>query len=304
MAVPGSSAPIFIDARWVSPSYIDVASLELRQGSWPVDTADARAIRVVVTQAGLTKLGLSEDTAVGAVVDYFGDTGSQFDMRLRPRFPMVIEGVVSSSGRTQEGVELLIVTSGNVIPGLSAYPSTWLVHAPPADQPMIEHLAQSFLSGTDPAVMFDVRRMDQQGEVKPVLDQQKTTSNILSLIILGVAAIGLVSTGLSSIRERAQEFGIRRAIGVTTKTVFAGVVVQTLIEAAIAALVALVLAAVIVVTFGERLILVDVALTSQPSLPFASAVRGVMSALAVGLLASLLPAFRAARYSVAQVIRA
>jgi ABC-type antimicrobial peptide transport system permease subunit len=238
------------------------------------------------------------------VVYYLGDDGSQFDQRLRPRYPMVIEGVVSSSGRTQEGVELLIVTHGNELPGLNTYPVTWLIHAAPEDQPMIEHLAQSFLGGTDPTVMFDVRRMDQQGEIKPVLDQQKTTSHILSVIILGVAAIGVVSTGLSNIRERAQEFGIRRAIGVTTKSVFAGVVMQTLIEATMAAVAALVLSAIVVATLGERLVLVDIELLSKPTLPLASAGQGVLAAIVVGLVSSLLPAFRAARYSVAEVIRA
>lgn len=304
LQIPGDLAGISLNARWVSPSYVDVASLDFREGSWPIHSADASAIHVVVTQAGLIKLGLTETNAVGTVVYYLGDDGSQFDQRLRPRYPMVIEGVVESSGRTQEGVELLIVTNDDEIPGLHTYPTNWLVHAAPEDQSMIEHLAQSFLGGTDPAVMFDVRRLDQQGEIKPVLDQQKTTSYILSLIILGVAAIGLVSTGLSNIRERAQEFGIRRAIGVTTKSVFAGVVMQTLMEAIMAAGVALAFSAIVVATMGERLILVDVTLTSSPILPLASALKGTTAALAVGLIASLLPAFRAAHYSVAEVIRA
>ena len=304
LSIPSGTDSVNLDARWVSPSYPAVATLELQSGTWPRNTVEGYAVRVVLTQAGLATLGLSQDEAIGKVIPYFGEAGSQFDLRFRPRYPMVIEGVVASSGRSQEGVEALIITESDQIPGLDAYPTNWLVYASPADQPMVEHLAQSFLGGPDPTVMFDVRRMDQQGEIKPVLDQQRTTSNVLSVIILGVAAIGMLSTGLSGIRERAQEFGIRRAIGVTTKSIFAGVVMQTVIEALFAAAIALTLSAILVAVAGERMVLVDVELTSTPALPWASALRGFVSALIVGIVASLMPAFRAARYSVTDVIRA
>lgn len=69
------------------------------------------------------------------------------------------------------------------------------------------------------------------------------------------------------------------------------------------ALVAIPLAAIAVELFARELVLESLPLPDSTALPLSSAVRGITAALVVGLLAALLPAFRAARASVVQALR-
>lgn len=99
------------------------------------------------------------------------------------------------------------------------------------------------------------------------------------------------------------DFGLRRALGASTRRVFVGVIVQTLLEVLLAAAIAIPLAAIAVELFARQLVLESLPLPSSTGLPLSSALRGIIAALAVGLLAGLLPAFRAARASVVQALR-
>lgn len=99
------------------------------------------------------------------------------------------------------------------------------------------------------------------------------------------------------------EIGLRRALGASTTRVFAEVIVQTLLEVLLAAAIAVPLAAIAVELFARQLVLESLPLPSSTTLPLRSALRGVIAALAVGLIAGLLPAFRAARASVVQALR-
>lgn len=115
--------------------------------------------------------------------------------------------------------------------------------------------------------------------------------------------LGILGVGLASVGERGKDFGLRRALGASKRRIFAGVIVQTLLEVLLAAAIAIPLAAVAVELFARRLVLASMPLPSSTGLPLSSAARGLIAALAVGLLAGLLPAVRAVRVSVVQALR-
>ena len=87
------------------------------------------------------------------------------------------------------------------------------------------------------------------------------------------------------------------------RRVFGGVLTQTMLETLLAASIAIPVAAIAVQVFARDLVLEELPLPASTSIPVSSAVRGLMAALAVGLVAGLLPAMRAARSSVVQALR-
>jgi putative ABC transport system permease protein len=154
-----------------------------------------------------------------------------------------------------------------------------------------------------PDFVVEIRRIDRGDELAPVLDQQRVTATAVTVVALTVGGLGILGVGLASVRERGRDFGLRRALGASKTLVFAGVIVQTLLEVLLAAIVAIPLSAVAVELFARRLVLASLPLPSSTSLPLSSALLGLSGALIVGLVAGLLPAFRAARASVVQALR-
>ena len=137
-----------------------------------------------------------------------------------------------------------------------------------------------------------------------VLDQQDVTANAVTIVAFTLGGLGILGVGLAGVRERAREFGLRRALGASKPRIFLGVIVQTLMEVLIAAAIAIPIAAVALRRFARDLVLETLPLPPSTSLPVEAALLGLFGALLVGLIAGLIPAFNAARASVVQALRA
>jgi len=96
---------------------------------------------------------------------------------------------------------------------------------------------------------------------------------------------------------------VRRALGASRIRIFLGVIVQSLLEVVLAAVIAVPLAAILLEIYARDLVLDTLPLPSNITLPPGSIGVGVGSALLVGLVASLIPATTAARANVIQVLR-
>ncbi len=123
-----------------------------------------------------------------------------------------------------------------------------------------------------------------------------------SLVLLLVAAVGLLNVGMAAIRERSRELVIRRAIGATRRDVVLLVVVSTLVLTVSVALLATSIAIAVVVYALPRWI-PSSSLLMSPQFPVEACVLGIASGLCVALLASALPALKASRLPVAQALR-
>jgi len=105
------------------------------------------------------------------------------------------------------------------------------------------------------------------------------------------------------VRERSKDFGLRRALGASKLRIFAGVIMQTLLEVLLAAALAIFIAAILLELYARDLVLESLPLPASTALPVSSALQGLAGALLVGVIAGLIPAFSAARSSVVQALK-
>lgn len=298
-------SPVSSRASWVSSAYPEVAIVDLLAGDFPDRTAEAPVLHAVITAEMARRLGYSGAEAVGATFLYaVGFEAGGIDLRTAPLRPLVIDAVAESLGSTVQDSDLLLVSDIYQPELIERGNPSWLVHVNPADVATLDQLvANAGASGGTGESEFFTTRIDRGAELAPVLDQQQVTAGAVTVVALIVGGLGILGVGLASVRERGMDFGLRRALGASTLRVFAGVIVQTLLEVLLAAAIAIPLSAIAVELFARQLVLASLPLPSSTGLPVSSALRGLIAALVVGLVAGLLPAFRAARASVVQALR-
>lgn len=290
----------------VSSDYDQIQVIEMVAGMFPDETASSDVIHVVLSEMKAAEFGYTPQGALGQILWYAG--ASEYSRSARPEVdtplqPMIVDGVGRWAPGTVQGDILLV--SDNPHPDLIEQSSISLVaHINPADIGLVDMLFSSWADAQGVTIQDrTVRRSDRLAELAPVLEQQDVTAGAVSVVALVIGGLGILGVGLASVRERAQDFGLRRAIGSSTIRVFMTVIVQTLMEVLIAALIAIPLAAITVGLFARQLVLGSLPLPTDTGMPISSAVTGLAAALVVGLIAGFLPATRAARASVVQALR-
>lgn len=292
-----------VNAAWVSSTYPAVALLDAPLEAFPLHTATAPVMHAVITPDLARDLGFSPE-AVGKVVQLLAWGAADLSVRQSvPSHPVVVDAVVDSLGSGFASSTMLLVSDHYQPALMQDRPPTWLVHVNPVDgQRLISLVRQYDASQGEQDGALTVTRVDRGEELQPLLDQQAVTAAIVSLVALAVGGLGVLGAGIASVRERSIELGLRRAIGATRRLVFFGVVVQTIMEALLAALVAIPIAAILVRLFARQLVLSSLPLPTSVTLPIDSVVLGLLGAVVVGLLAGILPAIRASRITVAAAL--
>jgi putative ABC transport system permease protein len=303
MALVHGEQAIPLQVSWVSSTYPDVSFVDLVAGSFPQETAQSDTLHVVITLDTARQLGFAGADAVGATISYALAEGFVPDLRTTMLQPMVIDAVARSLGTATSANSALVVSDHDQPTFLRRGAKTWRVHVNPTDVALVEGVVHGFRAENADTPIYDVRRVDQGRELAPVLSQQEVTASAVTVVALSVGGLGSLGVGLASVRERSKDFGLRRALGASKGRVFAGVIVQTLLEVLLAALIAIPVSAIAVELFARQLVLESLPLPSATALPIGSAIRGLVAALLVGLIAGLLPAFHAARLSVVQALR-
>jgi ABC-type lipoprotein release transport system permease subunit len=145
-------------------------------------------------------------------------------------------------------------------------------------------------------------------ELRPILVLSEKVNNVVLLIwfavVFAAMSFGLVNTLLMAVFERTREFGLFQALGMPPRYILEQVLVESLILLAIALALGN-LAAWLTVTglrdgidlskFAEGLALVGVSPVIYPKLATADVVASNTIVIVLGVLASLYPAWRAAR---------
>lgn len=294
------------NAMWVSSSYPSIQVMQLVAGAFPVDTARGDVLHAVISTQRSVQLGFSPAQAIGEILWYStaGEVSNNPNpIETTPLRPMIIDAVAEWAPGSVTG-DMLIVSDMDRAELVESPAVSLVAHVNPRDVSLVQGLIQGVVDANGES-FSDVRvqRVDRNAELAPILDQQEITAGAVTWVALIVGGLGILGVGLASVRERARDFGLRRALGAGKKLVFAGVILQTLLEVLLAALIAIPLSALIVQLFTRQLVLASLPLPESTSLPFGSALRGLIAALCVGLLAALLPAFRAAKASVVQALR-
>lgn len=119
---------------------------------------------------------------------------------------------------------------------------------------------------------------------------------LLAVVALGISGLGIATTTLTAVMERADEIGLRRALGARRRHIAA----QTVTESGLLGLGG----SVVGVWLGALVTVVAaLGLRWEPVLDLRPVWLGPLVGLVVGVLAGLYPALRAASLQPAEVLR-
>lgn len=140
---------------------------------------------------------------------------------------------------------------------------------------------------------FSFRTQEDWAEnIETFVRNARMSGGTIAAISLLVGGIGIMNIMLASISGRVREIGIRKAIGATTEQVFIQVLVESVVIAVIGGLAGLLAA------YGLVQLLGHVSPTeNEPMVTVAALAVAFGSSVTIGVLAGLIPAFKAARLS-------
>ncbi|MFC4560426.1 ABC transporter permease [Nocardiopsis mangrovi] len=288
-----------VDTTVVDAELGDIRRLNMREGRWFTegDTASLAPV-LVVNEVLADQIGDSADIQIG--------TSEWRDVRIVG----VVEGTAMDSGWSSAYLLRSPASADIAYPGTelggAGTQLTYAVRVDPGDAD--EEAIRSRLAtaawrwGVDDPETLSVYRVDGADEVEQLLFY-------LSLGLFGIAGVtlttgllGVLNVGLVTVRERRRELATYRALGASRLTLFVAVVTESVVVSLVAGVIALASCyglAAAADALATDFLPPDVAVY----VPFQAVLVGLGSAAAVGLLAGVIPAWRALRASVVAGLR-
>ena len=284
-------------ARLMDPSYPVIHRASLRDGRWFTDAdLELLAPPVVVTEALWASLG-SPALSTHPVLTMTGD--------LAGTYPIV--GVEPRSGPWDEEhrVNMLYDAYRERVDSMPAdayvYREVWV--PPTLVDELGPVLAMDLRAGVDPGLTVSVNRSDwaaQPGAADAAMIFELVTSAIAGMVLL-LGGLSLVNIQLVAMRQRIREIGVRRSFGATASRIFTSVLLESVVATFVAGVVG---NALVVAIMRTPLVLgMFPGLQDVPPFPVRAAVIGLVSAVAIGALAGLIPALVAVRVRVIDTLR-
>ncbi|HEX5219556.1 MAG TPA: ABC transporter permease [Verrucomicrobiae bacterium] len=140
---------------------------------------------------------------------------------------------------------------------------------------------------------FSFRTQEEWADnIETFVRNARVSGGTIAAISLLVGGIGIMNIMLASISGRVREIGIRKAIGATTENVFTQVLVESVVIAVIGGLTGLVAA------YGLVHLLGSLSPTeNEPIVTVTALGVAFLSSVSIGIVAGLIPAFKAAKLS-------
>ena len=274
-----------VEVRKITPGYLDAMKIPVLQGR-DVSESD---VQVLLVSRSAAKLLWGGDDPVGRRVT----------LPLQSR--AVMKHVIGIVGDVKQG-ELSAAAAPTVYEYTSSRERNWgslsIVMRTSVPPSSLAPAATGVVRGIDPEQpVEDVRPMDEV--VAETLRPQRFSALLLGLfasLALTLASVGIYSVVSYIVSGRSREIGIRTALGARTSDVLRLIVREGMTPALVG------IAAGSVAALGSAAILERLVFGVSPSDPRMLAATAGMLAL-VALLASLLPAYRAARIDPLDVLR-
>jgi putative ABC transport system permease protein len=134
--------------------------------------------------------------------------------------------------------------------------------------------------------------------ITQAISNARMSGGIISAISLLVGGIGIMNIMLASITERVREIGIRKAIGASFFDVFTQILVESVVIAIIGGIAGLLTSSLLV-----KLLVTMSPTENTPVITIESMMLAFGFSVAVGILAGLFPAFKAAKLNPIQALR-
>jgi len=146
---------------------------------------------------------------------------------------------------------------------------------------------------------FEFRTQENNVDnINSAIRNARVSGGIIAAISLLVGGIGIMNIMLASIAQRVREIGLRKAVGATTGAVFIQILVESVVIAIIGGVAGL------VVSYGFVKLLADLTPTgNSPVITFNAMVMAFAFSACVGLVAGLIPAFKASKLDPIQALR-
>ena len=146
---------------------------------------------------------------------------------------------------------------------------------------------------------FSFRTQENWSEgITQAISNARMSGGIIAAISLLVGGIGIMNIMLASITERVREIGIRKAIGATFFDVFTQILVESVVIAILGGLAGLLASNLLV-----KLLVAMSPTENTPEITANTMVLAFAFSVAVGILAGLFPAFKAAKLNPIQALR-
>lgn len=146
-------------------------------------------------------------------------------------------------------------------------------------------------------------RIDKLGATADTLATTRTIFLLIAAVALLVGILGILNVGLVSLRERVEEIALRRATGATAVQIGISVLEEAVLAAVVSAAVAVVVSWVLV-PFVTVSLFANLPMIQEVGFPYQTAVAGILVAAFAGFAGGIIPAVRAARMDIADVMRA
>ncbi|MCO5217138.1 MAG: ABC transporter permease [Thermomicrobiales bacterium] len=290
----------------VSPEYQQIRVIRMTAGDFPKATSHGAVPHVVISERLASSLGWTPETAVGQSLAVSTTvTHSYVDPELVNSYTLtVVVNGVGTWETSSDPTDMLFVISEANHSLWGANSVSLIARVQPDDVGRVDQILHVWMENTE-AEFIDGQavRIDKIGEFSAVLTQLSTTGLYVSGVALVIGGLGILGMGLASVRERSQEYGLRRALGASTTRIFLSVLMQSVVEGIIVVVIAIPVALVLLQVLIGLVIPSDLPPPGFVPLPASSTLLGVVATLAVSLVASLAPAVRAARTSVVQSLR-
>jgi len=239
---------------------------------------------VILPQAVATRLNLG----VGNTMSVLLATGGHLDLTVSA----IVERSIPASGGEAVLVSWTDATQQLGIAGADAFAVRFSPTATAADRANLDATATQYALEANPVEKI-------QGAVADALARVFGLFDILAIIAVIVAALGIVNTLTMGVLERVRELGVLRAIGMSRRQAFRMVVV----EAAVMGIVGAVLGSFVGLAVGVVMLALGGTFAPVVGIPWLPIEVAAVLGLVLPIVAAIYPSRMAARVSIVQALQ-